>query len=1101
MHVEEAIGALLTVASSVFPPDEDHQSSPEENQRKLIQCLNKILRERGFSVDTKLYDKASPPVKCKVLIYAAASANLEQARAFRSYASRGLKIDATIVEAVCATMATPSFFPPFTIGPEKRKEAFVGAPLGANNPIQELLKEAEAVFGRDGRVSLILSLGLSGSLTISTNPPGFTKQALGTVKALAADCERVAKELSSRLCNVDAHLRISVNFEQDDAKLDDWSIITSIESEANRYLATQSGSATVDACLRLLQERIGTVTLQRINSVNAAKTNCKSVPEVSPYFVIRSKVWGPMVDHLIESTLPLRKILAITGMGGCGKTQMVSYFIEQYHDLYTHVVYVDAGSLSTIKANLQDWVRSLGGGHEQDVWEEALLFLAQGPHDGKWVLILDNADNPDIDMGPFLPQCSSGTILITSRNRNVGNELATLELELGEMEPDEAMSALLKASRRQPPLPQEELNDAQTLVKELGSLALALVLAGTYCYQRSSAQNGVLQEFTFTEYLEALRTSGMLPLMDQQEPSGLDSYQRGVYTTLNLSYAMLPEAAQKLLHLLSCFYHSGICLAIFSIAARRNFVDPLKIVNRPDQHEEIITNLKNILHHEGVWNDQAIQETIRTLRSFSLVSVGTISNTLFLHLHPLVHHWVQDSLKLQMRDLNRSMSVQIVTAVTRISDPRVYQYFLPHIIHIHENINTQDLHVIDQIVHAGILADQGRYRLAISLLRKALSSLEETLGPDHRDSIFVANNLAASYNDDGHYDEAEKLRLEILRRRRASLGFEHPDTIRAMANLASTYHSQARLRDAEALNLEVLELRMRILGMNDPDTIASMNNLAFNYNSQGRWNDAEPLQSDVLAWNLEKHGPSHHGTISAAINMSRTYASQARWEGATNLQTTALQYSKDVHGLDHPQTIITMETLASTLSSQGRLSEAENVASDVVKTRERIYGRGHHTTVNAVHILASIYSSQEKWPEAEELFLEVLQRKIENTGGDHTKDMVVENDLARVYASQGRLDEAAKLRVRVLEHARSKLGMDHPNTMIAESNLASDYSSQGRHLDAEKLLHSLLKRQQRLLGKDHPITLTTENNLALSLLGQKKLARAEAIFSPIAEEV
>jgi hypothetical protein len=55
----------------------------------------------------------------------------------------------------------------------------------------------------------------------------------------------------------------------------------------------------------------------------------KRPPEVSPYYVARDKEWDYLVHNLIDSTAPGRKIVCITGMGGCGKTQLVSYFLKQ----------------------------------------------------------------------------------------------------------------------------------------------------------------------------------------------------------------------------------------------------------------------------------------------------------------------------------------------------------------------------------------------------------------------------------------------------------------------------------------------------------------------------------------------------------------------------------------------------------------------------------------------------------------------------------------------------------------------------------------------------------------------------------------------------
>src|ERR1700709_2332192 len=106
---------------------------------------------------------------------------------------------------------------------------------------------------------------------------------------------------------------------------------------------------------------------------------------------------------------------------------------------YAHVVYVDATSTSSIKSDLERWSQSLGEGHERDVWEEALRILADSSLGKHSILILDNADDPTLNLAPFLPMAGRGSVIITSRNRNLSNLSTTYHLELGEMEEDEAL--------------------------------------------------------------------------------------------------------------------------------------------------------------------------------------------------------------------------------------------------------------------------------------------------------------------------------------------------------------------------------------------------------------------------------------------------------------------------------------------------------------------------------------------------------------------------------------------------------------------------------------------------------------------------------------
>jgi hypothetical protein len=59
----------------------------------------------------------------------------------------------------------------------------------------------------------------------------------------------------------------------------------------------------------------------------------KRPPKVSQYYVSREREWKFMEDSIADSTKPGQKILSITGIGGCGKTQLVSYFLQEKEGL------------------------------------------------------------------------------------------------------------------------------------------------------------------------------------------------------------------------------------------------------------------------------------------------------------------------------------------------------------------------------------------------------------------------------------------------------------------------------------------------------------------------------------------------------------------------------------------------------------------------------------------------------------------------------------------------------------------------------------------------------------------------------------------------
>lgn len=52
---------------------------------------------------------------------------------------------------------------------------------------------------------------------------------------------------------------------------------------------------------------------------------------------MRHQYWDEMEKHLIKASEAERKILVLSGMGGCGKTQMVAYFVKKFHSRSVYI--------------------------------------------------------------------------------------------------------------------------------------------------------------------------------------------------------------------------------------------------------------------------------------------------------------------------------------------------------------------------------------------------------------------------------------------------------------------------------------------------------------------------------------------------------------------------------------------------------------------------------------------------------------------------------------------------------------------------------------------------------------------------------------------
>ena len=124
-------------------------------------------------------------------------------------------------------------------------------------------------------------------------------------------------------------------------------------------------------------------------------------------------------------------------------------------------------------------------------YEAALHWLSNQDED--WLLIIDNADDPDLDLLEFFPQGANGHVLITTRNQDCtfGNIGA---MAFYGMQESDANELFLKVSNiTESP---ENNQYVRMILRELGYLALAIVVAGSAIHQ------GYCKLKSYLKYLE-----------------------------------------------------------------------------------------------------------------------------------------------------------------------------------------------------------------------------------------------------------------------------------------------------------------------------------------------------------------------------------------------------------------------------------------------------------------------------------------------------------------------------------------------------------------------------------------------------------------------
>jgi hypothetical protein len=105
---------------------------------------------------------------------------------------------------------------------------------------------------------------------------------------------------------------------------------------------------------------------------------------------------------------------------------------------FTKQFFINASSRQTLDTAFMNIAISQGMGKTS---EDGSLWLIS--HVEEWMLLFDNADDPNINLFPFFPRCTHGNIIITSRNPELAGHGPQSYSKVGDMDETNAIDLLL----------------------------------------------------------------------------------------------------------------------------------------------------------------------------------------------------------------------------------------------------------------------------------------------------------------------------------------------------------------------------------------------------------------------------------------------------------------------------------------------------------------------------------------------------------------------------------------------------------------------------------------------------------------------------------
>ncbi len=527
--------------------------------------------------------------------------------------------------------------------------------------------------------------------------------------------------------------------------------------------------------------------------------------------------------------------IAITGLGGIGKTHLVLEFLYRTRDMHKQcsVIWVPATNAQSLHQAYVDVARKLGvpGWDEEmaDVKKLVQEFLNKDDA-GQWLLIFDGADDLDmwiamVESGlphgqvtqpliNYLPKSRRGAVIFTTRNRETALALARPNVvEVPQMD-ENAAAQLLKKCLVNPHFVNNR-HDTNALLSQFTYLPLFIVQAAAYINE-----NGI----TLADYLS---------LLAEQEEHIIDL----------LSYRFEEDGR----------YHNvnnkGVLTWLISIEQiRRN--DPLAADYLSFMACVDPKDIPQSLLPPGPSHKKEV-DTIATLTAFFFIIRRPADQCLDLHhlVHLAARNWLRKKELLAQWTLKAISRLGEVLPDDDHTNRSLWRTYLPHALYVLDSnlVSNEEERRLSLMRKCGLfcLSDE-RWKAAEVLFGQLTEVHKRVLGVEHSDTLTSMNNLALTYWNQGRWKETENLQVRVMEIRKRVLGEEHPDTLTSMNNLASTYRNQGRWKEAEELEVQVMETSKRVLGAEHPDTLTSIANLASTYRNQGQWKEAEELQVQVM---------------------------------------------------------------------------------------------------------------------------------------------------------------------------------------------------------------------------------------------------------------
>ncbi|KAI0399143.1 hypothetical protein F4802DRAFT_603270 [Xylaria palmicola] len=786
---------------------------------------------------------------------------------------------------------------------------------------------------------------------------------------------------------------------------------------------------------------------------------------IKSYYTGREKQMSKLVAAFADSCSSRQKRLVIYGLGGSGKTELaVKYALDHLQD-YWGVFFIDGSSQENASGSYLE-IAKLGGVEPNAKAAKNWLATRVMP----WLLIIDNADDDEIQVEDMVPTGTNGCVLITSRN------------------------------------PAHKSYGTAVICKALGYLPLALVHAGTAILENLCSWTNYLGFYDReTERIRDKRVQqrnrslslGERRIQEDNNSMTVFSSYEILLQSLEMSQGEHAQDAVELLRVFSYLHYQNIRVDIFIHAAMNPSREAearekeakenaelerripqlarkswsswlqeliLRLSRYVDTPPQLISSLKTDNHHDATRLKDEILDRLRAalavLVKRSLIMKQERRDERY-SMHPLVHKWVRErpDMSASQQALWRQTTATILASSILFpplgnSEDEIImrRELLPHIRHVQS---------CEDIIEERLKKNRHRRK-------RLIPAITPTWG---RHQALEAARFSRVFSECGLFKEALELQSKVRDFAVNALGEQHPLAIKVTLFLTGTLYELSRASEATRIQRRVYEVCVESLGQRHPLTLTVADLLGASLCFLGRWSASLALHKKAAEGLRELYGEDHEYTLKVIRNLGRVYLRYMEWEKSAELHRVAWEGMKKCLGETHIETLICMEDLAMSQLRLGgdHVRESHELMTFVLDERERALGKEQPYTLLAICNLGRVKSAMGRHAEAARIMKDAVVIADRNLGEDHFGVLAGKTHYAQVLVNQGRLAEAEEMFRTVVNKPQYRRSTDedgeHPDRLIALWYLTGCLEKQGKFREALDVCRGLMRSLAEIGGE------------------------------------